>query len=179
MAMGGSSYSMHQELINTRTEAIFAALHLKSFVLRLPIANVADAEKTRQGIYEKILKNRSYSCTRSNPRDELTRQPDPEVSAAQTAEIVALLSAPSTVGFVLVVVEEAVQNSKTGGQPEYCPVGGGIVEVIDEHERSIRGLWYVMADHSPLSIYNHAVLRVGSAFTSSLRGPRRARLGLY
>ncbi|PFH37264.1 hypothetical protein BESB_037220 [Besnoitia besnoiti] len=141
MSLSSSSYLVQQELINSRTEAIFAALHLRSFVLRLPIVNVADAEKTRQGIFEKILKNRSYSCTRSNPKDAFTRQPNPELAAAQTEEIVEMLSAPSSVGFVLVVVEEAVQTKGGSGQAEYCPVGGGIVEVVDEHERSIRGLW--------------------------------------
>ncbi|EPT26716.1 hypothetical protein TGME49_235670 [Toxoplasma gondii ME49] len=141
MSLSSTSYAAQQELINSRTEAVFAALHLRSFVLRLPIVNVADAEKTRQGIYEKILKNRSFSCTRSNPRDELTRQPNPDVAAKQTEEIVEMLSAPSSVGFVLVVVEESVQKKGGSGQAEYCPVGGGIVEVVDEYERSIRGMW--------------------------------------
>ncbi|CBZ54576.1 conserved hypothetical protein [Neospora caninum Liverpool] len=140
MSLSSSSYTAQQELINSRTEAVFAALHLRSFVLRLPIVNVPDAEKTRQGIYEKILKNRSFSCTRSNPRDELTRQPNPDLAAKQTEEVVQILSAPSSVGFVLVVVEESVQKKGTG-QAEYCPVGGGVVEVVDEHERSIRGMW--------------------------------------
>ncbi|CDJ42327.1 hypothetical protein, conserved [Eimeria tenella] len=141
-----ASQSSLQE-IGEATDAVFASLHLRPFLLRLPLP-AGEAAATIRGICEKVTKNKSASHTRSNPLDAATEQPDAARAEQQVEGLRQMLSSQSVAGFVLVLVE-APQGPLGGPQgplkgpqgPHYCPVAGGIVEVVDPVERSVRAIW--------------------------------------
>lgn len=87
------------------------------------------------------MKNRSSAYTRANPIDANTEQPDITRSEAYVQNIREMLSSESVAGFVLVVVENPPSEASRGSEVHYCPVAGGIVEVLDSFERSVRAIW--------------------------------------
>lgn len=126
--------------IGKATDSVFLSLNLRPFLLRLPLPP-EDASSTIQGICEKVVKNRSFSHTRSNPLDDSTEQPDISRSEAQVQCIRELLSNGNAAGFVLVVVENPSVHTSDLSEVQYCPVAGGVVEVLDSSERSVRAIW--------------------------------------
>ncbi|OEH76950.1 uncharacterized protein LOC34622134 [Cyclospora cayetanensis] len=126
--------------IGEATDSVLSSMNLRPFLLRLPLP-AKDAGSTIQGICEKVMKNRSLSHTRSNPIDTHTEQPDISRSEAQVQRIRELLSSESVAGFVLVVVENPPLEACEGSDVHYCPVAGGIMEVLDPVERSLRAIW--------------------------------------
>ncbi|KAL8434231.1 hypothetical protein Efla_001996 [Eimeria flavescens] len=115
-------------------------MNLGTFLLRLPLPS-KDSGSTVQGICEKVMKNRSSSHTRANPVDDNTEQPDLARSEAYVQRLREMLSSESVAGFVLVVVENPPAEASEGTEVHYCPVAGGIIEVLDSFERSVRAIW--------------------------------------
>ncbi|KAL8449068.1 hypothetical protein Emed_003420 [Eimeria media] len=122
------------------TDSVLSSMNLRTFLLRLPLPT-KDAGSTIQGICEKVMKNRSSSHTKSNPLDSNTEQPDISRAEAYVQRIREMLSSESVAGFVLVVVENPSTEASEGSEVHYCPVAGGIVEVLDSFERSVRAIW--------------------------------------
>ena len=127
--------------IGEATDSLLHGMNLRSFLLRLPLP-AKDSVSTVQGICEKVMKNRSASHTKWNPVDANTEQPDIERAEEQIKRIQELLNSQNAVGFVLVIVENPPQEQSKGIDVHYCPVAGGILEVLDSYERSVRALWY-------------------------------------
>ncbi|KAL8275934.1 hypothetical protein Esti_000050 [Eimeria stiedai] len=117
------------------TDSLLSSMNLRTFLLRLPLPT-KDAGSTIQGICEKVMKNRSCSHTKANPLDSNTEQPDISRAEAYVQRIREMLSSESVAGFVLVVVENPSTEASEGSEVHYCPVAGGIVEVLDSFERS-------------------------------------------
>ncbi|CDJ52625.1 hypothetical protein, conserved [Eimeria brunetti] len=89
-----------------------------------------------------MMKNRSASHTKWNPIDAYTEQKDREKSEEQIACIRELLNRETAAGFVLVFVEKPPESKNQNNQEiHYCPVAGGVVEVLDSYERSVRAIW--------------------------------------
>ena len=126
--------------IGEATDALLSSMNLRPFLLRLPLPP-KDAGSTIQGICEKVMKNRSSAHTRANPIDSSTEQPDISRSEAHVQRIREMLSSETVAGFVLVVVENPPAEASEGSEVHYCPVAGGIVEVLDSFERSVRAIW--------------------------------------
>lgn len=126
--------------IGETTDAVLSSLSLRAFLLRLPLPP-KDATSTIQGICEKVMKNRSAAHTKANPVDSNTEQPDIARSEAHVERIREMLSSEHVAGFVLVAVENPPAETSEGSEVHYCPVAGGIVEVLDSFERSVRAIW--------------------------------------
>ncbi|CDI87056.1 hypothetical protein, conserved [Eimeria praecox] len=125
--------------IGEATDSVLTEMNLRSFLLRLPLP-AKDAASTVQGICEKLMKNRSASHTKWNPVDAHTEQPDVKRAEDQVQRIRELLDSETVAGFVLVIVENPQQDAIKGSDVHYCPVAGGILEVLDSYERSVEQL---------------------------------------
>lgn len=126
--------------IGEATDAVLSRMNLRTFLLRLPLPH-KDAGSTIQGICEKVMKNRSSAHTKANPVDSSTEQPDIARSEEYVQRVREMLSSESITGFVLVVVENPPTEATEGSEVHYCPVAGGIIEVLDSFERSVRAIW--------------------------------------
>lgn len=141
-----SSESLNDLL--SRTFKFLKAARLQPFLLTLPLHGDA-AESNQQGIREKMLKNRSQVVTNFNPPD--VENHENPIALDSLDQVIERLVDSNIVGFVLVVAEyigpdreppeSDEMNAVTTAAYQYRPVSGGIVELLDEHERAIRGLW--------------------------------------
>lgn len=141
--------------IGARTDRVFEALHLKTLLLRLPL-RARDASTTIKGICRKVRKNRSLARSikaqqadaQSLPTScpsEPSRGAHADEMEQSLRELEAFLSNPRSVGFVLVLAEvpgaEMIDPEADPDEVKYCPVAGGVVEVYDACERTVRAVW--------------------------------------
>eukprot|EP00922_Rhytidocystis_sp_ex-Travisia-forbesii_P018064 GHVS01026909.1.p1 GENE.GHVS01026909.1~~GHVS01026909.1.p1 ORF type:complete len:272 (+),score=36.58 GHVS01026909.1:481-1296(+) len=121
----------HRAIVQ-QSNSLYRQLGLQPFLISLPLHG-STASINKKGIRDKILKNRSYVVTELNPLEaNLTREMPEAVHGVET--MVERLTDNDIMGFVFVVAEVLSED-------DYRPVAGAVVELLDEHERSIRGMW--------------------------------------
>lgn len=141
--------------IRVRTDRVFDALHLQPLLLRLPFGS-RDAASTIKGICGKVRKNRSLAralkseealphALASAPA-ESHRFAESEEAEQSVNELEAFLSDQRSEGFVFILAEvpggrEAGYSDADSPEAQYCPVAGGVVEVYDACERTVRAVW--------------------------------------
>eukprot|EP00922_Rhytidocystis_sp_ex-Travisia-forbesii_P018070 GHVS01026915.1.p1 GENE.GHVS01026915.1~~GHVS01026915.1.p1 ORF type:complete len:312 (+),score=27.82 GHVS01026915.1:347-1282(+) len=122
---------IHRAIVK-QSNALYRELGLQPFLLPLPLYG-ATADNNKKGIRDKILKNRSYVVTEYNHLEtNVTREIPDVVNMVET--MVESLTENDITGFVFVLAEVLPEQ-------DYRPVAGAVVELLDDHERTIRGIW--------------------------------------
>eukprot|EP00922_Rhytidocystis_sp_ex-Travisia-forbesii_P023426 GHVS01034357.1.p1 GENE.GHVS01034357.1~~GHVS01034357.1.p1 ORF type:complete len:313 (-),score=33.28 GHVS01034357.1:344-1282(-) len=126
-----TTFDIHRSIV-LRTNALYRQLGLQPFILSLPLHG-STADMNKKGIRDKILKNRSYIATEYNLQEPNLTSEVPE-AVRRVDTMVESLSNKDVRGFILVITEVLPEQ-------DYRPVAGAVVELVDDHERSIRGMW--------------------------------------
>ncbi|OII77493.1 hypothetical protein cand_016530 [Cryptosporidium andersoni] len=146
---------------------ILSELGLRTFLIKLPL-NSSIAKSTGKGIKQKIFKNLSFSSIKID-QDNIIQKNNGYYSLnmgvrdmnlcrysnskylnkedlLNIENIVKSLTEPTICGFVFLIAEISLEdksslyNSNTSSKC-YRPIGGGIVELVDDYERCLRSIF--------------------------------------
>ncbi|KAF8820323.1 hypothetical protein IE077_003288 [Cardiosporidium cionae] len=143
--MNSTASAVIQEILD-KSRRFFSQIGLRPFLLSLPLQGPA-AESNREGIREKILKNRSQVSADSAENENIQQN---ATAIDSINDVVDRLTSLDAVGFVLLITEyigtedesyDVTDESIATAACQHRPVAGGIVELVDEYERAIRGVW--------------------------------------